>query len=425
MRKFLVSLCLLAFCLFGNFAAFGQQNTAKVPRHPVVVGSSFFSSLNSKPKHMAVNKLSASTNAAAQQQSPRIVSLPNFTRSFTFGGQTFPYTMVGQDPTKNKTTVVPTQYIPMSFFFDEFVDQNGNNIVIDSTTITDEIKHSPLFEPSQFATGFTQYEDADMRAEFFSLFHDHGNDNHGHDGEGHDRGDSFHVLLDHPQTLIPVQIEVPFGSSVVFQAPDGSIGALIDINFINSQLNTLVQTEPINVQSIPIFLTRNAVYGDFFQQQPVDCCIGGFHGAFEVSQTNNKIFVQTFDFTVSLDADIADFIFGDPTIFADIFALSHELGETLNDPFINNVTPNYQLPGFSPGACQNVLEVGDVVEALTNPSEPITLNGFTYHPQTLGLLQWFEGINPSDAFNGDYSFPGNNLNVAAGTAPFSPCPTGP
>lgn len=421
MRKSLVCLCLLAFCLFGNLAAFGQQNTAKVPRHPVVVGSGFFSSLNTKPKHMSVNKLSASTSAAAKHQSPRIVSVPNFTRSFTFGAQTFPYTMVGQDPTKNETTVVPTQYVPMSFFFDEFVDQNGNNIVIDATTITDEIRHSPLFEPSQFATGFTQYEDADMRAEFFSLFH-----GHGHDGDGHDRGDSFHVLLGHPQTLIPVQIEVPFGSSQVFADAAGNFFALIDINFINSQLNTLVQTEPINVQSIPIFLTRNAVYGDFVAQQPVDCCIGGFHGAFEVNQTNNKIFVQTFDFTVSLDAAVANDIFGDPTIFADIFALSHELGETLNDPFVNNVTPNYQLPGFPPGACQNVLEVGDIVEAQPNPSQPITLNGFTYHPQTLALLQWFEGINPSDAFNGDYSFPDPTvLTVAGGTAPFSPCPTGP
>ena len=250
-----------------------------------------------------------------------------------------------------------------------------------------------------------------MRAEFFPLFSKNGNDG---------SNDSFHVILDEPQTLIPVQIEVPVGSSALFQLPDGNILAVIDFNFMVSQLNTLVQTEPITVNAIPIFLTRNAVY-DF---QPVaqftGCCIGGFHTAFETKQVNNKIFLQTFDFATSLDPDIADSLFGDPTIFADVFALAHEVGETLNDPFINNVTPNYQLPGFPTGACQNVLEDGDVVEALNNPSLPITLNGFTYHPQTLGLLQWFEGISPSDAFNGDYSFPGNNL-----TSPFTPCPTGP
>jgi hypothetical protein len=412
MARLPASLCSLVLCLSGCVAAFGQENPAKTPRHPVVVGSGFFASLNTKQKHMAFNKLSASTNAAAKQQDPRIVSVPNFTRSFSFGGQVFPYTMVGQDPTKKQSTTVPTQYIPLSFFFDEFVDQNGNNIVIDSTTINDEIKHSPLFDNSPFATGFTQYEDAQMRAEFYPLFNKDGDN----DGD-----DNFHVLLGHPQTLIPVTIEVPFGSSIVFQAPDGSLGTLIDINFIVSQLNTLVQTEPITVNAIPIFLTRNAVYGDFFQGQPQDCCIGGFHTAFETNQTANKIFVQTFAFAISLDADIADFVFGDPTIFADIFPLSHELGELLNDPFINNATPNYQIPGAPAGVCQNNLEVGDVIENLPNPTQPISLHGFTYHPQTLGLLQWFEGKTPSDAIHGDYSFP----DPTSLTSPFTPCPATP
>jgi hypothetical protein len=79
-------LCFLVLCLFGSSAAFGQQNQAQTKRRPLAVGTGFFTSLNTKPKHMAFNKLSASTNAAAQQQGPRIVSLPNFTRAFSFGG---------------------------------------------------------------------------------------------------------------------------------------------------------------------------------------------------------------------------------------------------------------------------------------------------------------------------------------------------
>jgi hypothetical protein len=414
MRKYSVCLCLLALGLFGNLATFGQQNPVNVTRQPLPADSSFFASLNTKPKHMAFNKLSASTNAATQKQDPRIISVPNFTRSFNFGGQTFPYTMVGQDPAKDQPTFVPTQYIPISFFFDEFVDQNGNNIVIDATAITDEIKHSPLFDNSQFANGFTQYEDAQMRAEFFPLFSNK---------KQSDDDDGFHVILGHPQILIPVTVEVPVGSSEVFVDPAGNFFALIDFSFMDSQLNTLVQTEPIDVNSIPIFLTRNAVYGGFVKQKPVSCCIGGFHTAFETNQTNNKIFVQTFAFSTSLDSVVADDLFGDPTLFADIFALTHELGELLNDPFTNNITPSYQLPGLPPGSCQNNLEVGDLIENLPNPSQPLTLHGFTYHPQTLGLLQWFEGINPSDAFNGDYSFPDPTvLTVAGGTAPFTPCP---
>jgi len=374
----------------------------------MAVDRAYFAALNARPKHTASNKLSASTNAMTKNQDPRIVSLPSFTRSFTFGGQVFPYTMVGKDPAKGGKTNIPTQYIPMSFFFDEFVDQNGNNIVIDTTVVNGPLAQSPLFNNAQYATGFTQFEDSVMRAQFFPLFNNNGN---------HPAGtNNYHVLLGSPQTLIPVTIEVPFGSSLVFVDSDGTFFALIDINFIGSQLNTLIQTEPISVDAIPMFIARNAVY--FANQNPNDCCIGGFHTAFETNQTNNKIFVQTFTFAAWLDSEVAETIFMDPTIFVDILPISHELGETLNDPFINNITPNYQLPGFPPGTCQNVLEVGDVVEATPDPSFPVTLNGFTYHPQTLGLLQWFEGITPSDAINGAYSFPGNNL-----TSPFMACPT--
>jgi hypothetical protein len=411
MPSYRVCVYSLVLCLLGGFVTSAQQDPAKITRQPIAVDATFFSSLNSKPKHLAFNKLSSSTNAASKQQSPSIVSLPSFTRSFTFGGQVFPYTMVGKDPARKQTTTIPTQYIPMSFFFDEFVDQNGNNIVIDTTAINDELLSSPLFEDSPFATGFTQFEDAVMRAEFFPLF----SKNH------EDGNDSYHVLLGRPKTLIPVTIEVPPGSSIVLQAPDGNLVAIIDINFIVSQLNTLIQTEPITVNAIPMFITRNALYGDFVKQKPVDCCIGGFHTAFETNQVGNNIFVQTFAFATSLDADVADFVFGDPTIFADIFPLSHELGETLNDPFVNNVTPKYQIPGAPPGACQNSLEVGDIIENLANPTQPITLHGFTYHPQTLALLQWFEGKTPSDAINGDYSFPDPTVL----TSPFMACPAPP
>jgi hypothetical protein len=404
-------LCLLVSLLLASPVAFAQLK----PRLPIQVDSSYFASLNAAPKHRSRNKLSASANAATMNQDPRIVSLPNFTRSFTFAGTTYPYTMVGQQPTRRHTTRVPTQYVPLSFFFDEFVDQNGNNIVIDTTLISDEIEQSPLFENANYVTGFTQFEDAQMQAEFFPLINRDG-DNGGHD-------DHFHVLLDSPQTLIPVTIEVPFGSSEVFVDNNGTFFAAIDFGFIVSQLNTLVQTEPINVNSIPIFLTRNAVYGTFMdgELEPGTCCIGGFHTAFEASQTAEKIFVQTFAFSTSLDPDVANSIFGDPAVFADVNALSHEVGETLNDPFVNNITPNYQLPGFPPGACQNLLEVGDVVEGLMPDYTDITLHGFTYHPQTLGLLQWFEGITPSNAINGDYSFP----DPTKLTSPFSPCPTTP
>lgn len=382
-----------------------MSQTTKAPRQPIPVSSSYFASLNSAPKHMVSNKLSSTTSAAVLAADPRIVSVPHFTSSFTEGGTIYPYTMVGSAPQKHQTTLVPTTYVPMSFYFDEFVDKNGNNITIDATAIDHEIKHSPLFENSSYATGFTQFEDAQMRAEFYPLY-------------SHDGDDNYHVLLGHPETLTPVTIEVPVGSALVTVDPNGTYYALIDIKFLISQLNTLTQTEGLDVHSIPIFLTRNAVYGDFFDGQPLDCCYGGFHIAYEAGSTPNRIFVQTLVFATSLDPEVSKSLFGDAALFSDINGLSHELGETLNDPFANNITPSFQLPGAAPGICGNLLEVGDIVEDLVPDYTEITLHGFTYHPQTLGLLQWFEGITPSNAINKDYSFP----DPTKLTAPFTPCP---
>jgi len=403
------SVLLFTIAVFSN-ASFGQANKPVVTRQPIAVDSSFFATLNATPKHFASNRMSPEGNAATRQQPLRIVSIPTFSSSFTFGGQNFPFSIVGRAPQAGGTTVIPTTLVPMSFFFDEFVDQNGNNITIDTAAISDEIKNSPLFEKSPFSTGNTQFNDAMQRAEFFNLINTKRDEN---DGDG-----SWHTLLTTPKTLIPVTVEVPVGSAVLFQAPDGNILALIDINFISSQLNTLLQTEGVTVDTAPIFLTRNAIYGNFVGGNPVSCCIGGFHSAFETKRSGNKIFVQTFAFATSLDSDLSSFIFGDPALFADVNALSHEMAELINDPFVNNITPNYQIPGAPPGVCQNVLETGDVVENLPNDSVAITVDGFTYHPQTEGLLQWFEGKTPSDAIGGAYSYPDTTKLVS----PFTPCP---
>ncbi|MGB7133977.1 MAG: hypothetical protein WBD46_01745 [Acidobacteriaceae bacterium] len=380
------------------------QMQPRLRRHPLEVPPGYFASLNASPRHLVSNQLSASANAAAQAGDPRIVSLPTFTGSFSYSGYGYAYTMAGRAPRMNQTTVIPTQYVPLSLYFDSYFDGNGNPITIDATTVTNTITRSPLFENAEYATGTTQFVDAQMRAEFWPQVN---------------RTDSnFHVLLARPQTLNPVTIEVPPGSGVVYQAPDGTYFAQIDYDFLLSQLNTLLQTEPVSVNAIPIFLTRNAVFSDFVNGQPgQDCCIGGLHAALETGQSGNRIYVQTAVFATALDADVADAYFQDPGALADINALSHELAETLNDPFGDNVTPEYQLPGQDPGACEDTLEVGDVVEGLPPDYTEVPLHGFTYHPQTLGLLQWFEGVQPSNAIGGAYSFP----DTSKLTAPFSPC----
>jgi hypothetical protein len=408
MRRVFACLCLVVFGLVSG-SVFAQAPGSRTPRHAIPMNLSLYPSANPTPQHRSYNKLSAEANAeiaqAGLQSGPGgsasssavdpIVSVPHWSSSFTFNSTVYPYTMMGRAPSKGDTTTVGTQYVPISFSFDEFIDQNGNNIVIDATSITNEIKESPNFENSSYANGFTQFGDAVQRAEFYNLI------------KGQPSGEEgWHTVLKEPETLTPVTIEVPFGSSLVFT--DGTnIWAFIDINFIVSQLNTLIQLENMKLDSIPIYLTHNVVYADFFFG---GCCIGGFHTAFETGHKGNNHFVQVFDFATSLDAAVANDIFGDPTVFADVDALSHELSETMNDPFVNNVVPPWEFPPpVLPGNCSNILETGDPVANLPNRSFPVTLHGFTYNPQTEALLQWFTRISPSNAFNGMYSFPGNNL----------------
>jgi hypothetical protein len=92
----------------------------------------------------------------------------------------------------------------------------------------------------------------------------------------------------------------------------------------------------------------------------------------------------------------------------DITPLSHEIAETFNDPFGNNVTPWWLSvdPFTGAGNCQDDLEVGDVVEVLTaNPVFASQVDGRTYHPQNVALFPWFAFISPSNASNKSYSFP--------------------
>ena len=414
MRRSFVFALVLGFCLVAS-ASFGQHLGSKAAgktRHPLSVGQlQSFMAGPARPTHLALNKLSASTNNAIKSGDPakmaKIRSIPNFTSAFTFQGQTFPFTMAGHAPQHGGTTRLDTSYLAISFVFDEFVDQNGNNIVIDATGNTNNLLRGPDFEDFPYTTGNTQFSDAVQRAEFLNVMNDHGNNG------------PWHTLLERPRQFIPVTVEVPFFESLVFQDPEGTLFAVIDFDFMFSQLNTLAQTENMQVSEIPIFVTHNAVYADFFAGGFSGCCIGGFHTAFETQQTNTAVFVQVFDFAASLDADVASFIFGDPTIFADVFAVSHEATETINDPFVDNIVPRWEFPGLPFIECSSFLETGDPVTALPNPSFPVMIDGFLYHPQTEALLQWFSRATPSTAFDGAYSYPGNNL-----TSPSKACPAG-
>ena len=92
----------------------------------------------------------------------------------------------------------------------------------------------------------------------------------------------------------------------------------------------------------------------------------------------------------------------------DVSALSHEVGEWVDDPLVNN--------NGNPTPCNGSLEVGDALENNANfGAFPYTLNGFTYNLQDLVTLPYF-GAPANTSVNGEFTFHGESLNVCANGA---------
>lgn len=131
------------------------------------------------------------------------------------------------------------------------------------------------------------------------------------------------------------------------------------------------------------FLFANTLLDDTV---PANCCILGFH-SYDLEPGSAANGWREKRYVMNYSSWISPGLFGDA--FTDIIALSHEISEAFNDPFVNNTTPWWLAPNH---LCQNNLETGDVIEGLPNSTFPITMNGFTYHPQNEALLQWFARV---------------------------------
>src|SRR4051794_24166177 len=118
------------FCLTVFFAiamvgsGFAQSSLTDTARAAVGVNpeSGPVKSLGPQARHAVVSDLIEEDSGTSGPSSikgnpgglPGILSVPNFTRSFTFGGQDFPYTMMGNDPSLGHKTIVPTKFIAVS-----------------------------------------------------------------------------------------------------------------------------------------------------------------------------------------------------------------------------------------------------------------------------------------------------------------------
>jgi len=343
-----------------------------------------------------------------------IISVPTFGASFISRGKTWQLNMMGTSPWDGASATIPTNIVAVSLRL-----QNADLVTFTNVSVAPFLTptlNSPNFQSANYSSGASiQFGDAIQRAEFW-----------------HKMKAGWHTNL-HPATVVhSLTITVPrfitvdvngFKTQVQTyfseKATDGRTAVFLLDQFFNQQIFNVVANEikagRFSTNALNIALFPNTFIFSLNAQGGVgSCCTLGFHTFFTdsgVPKESRWIF--------AFASWISPGVF---TGFQDVTALSHEISESLNDPFVDNQVPAWQFPG-EPGTCQDNLETGDPVEVLSNPSFPVHVSGVTYHPQTEALLQWFEQKSTSTAINSAFSYP-NMKTLTRGATAFGPltCP---
>lgn len=312
---------------------------------------------------------------ASTAKSPAGSGLPLWNGSFVgtvFGEtQTYNFTMVGTNPaTTNKTTTVSVEIIPVELKIGNTLYSPLYPAKGDTVSVLDRTLDSPLFRKSvdfvQGGTdlGKTQYEDAFQRGNFWESVQTNSN---------------YHVLF-HP-IVGPTQRLHPVGASAT---KINGVG-LVDYVYFDETVQRLIRNLQLPASTLPLFLVSGVYWTEFGDE----CCIGGWHG----SLTSNSAYsVATY-----MPSRVG--LSGVSGFAQNVAAMSHELGEFMDDPLINNIV----CDGYG------ILEVGDPLETEANfGGYPYTTNGFTYTLQDLVFLPYF-GAPTSTSVNGWYTFQGTTL----------------
>jgi hypothetical protein len=297
------------------------------------------------------------------------------------------FTMVGTNPaTTNVTTTTEVWIIPVKFIYnashgDKTFDPNKKKLS-NGRTVTQNTLKSPLFNAGidfkQGSTdlGNTQYEDAFQRGTWW--------------GDNVKKNTKYHVLLKtvlKPEQTINCTDSSCSVETIQFQNGGPKITAgLADINYYDDLVQGFMKKLGATPNILPFF-----IWDDIYLTEG-GCCIGGYHGA-NGAQPGGQTYGN------SSYADVVG-------VFSqDVSAMSHELGEWVDDPFTDNVV---NCP-----ADNNILEVGDPIEGFSNfGAYPYKLNGFTYNLQSLTFISYF-GAPAKDSANKWYAFQ-NDIGVCPG-----------
>jgi len=353
--------------------------------------------------------------------------LPMWTYSINasadLGGGTYSGTIIGHSPyLRGKGVItIPAQIIPLVI---TITDSNGT-IVYDPTaadacvpghTVDDIITNSPVFTNNTSWTmngvnvGTTQYEDANVRAEFWSLV----------------SGSNYHLLLS--ETTLASQA-LSFGTGGAngpgTNYPASTFGlcgpiGVVNINDLDNAVQNLI-TGPlagiVNIGTFPIFLTKNVVSAEVGTSIFTACCVLGYHSAINVGSNLQVYSPFAIDTTGGFGGGYTS-------------AFSHEVGEAIHDPSTANPTPVWGNIGQDAGNCplpytagngQNNFEVGDPLSpgfgTPTNEWSVLASNSLTYNLQELAFFNWFYGgtsLGAGGGFSNHGTFKGDAILCSAG-----------
>jgi hypothetical protein len=361
--------------------------------------------------------------AHARHGIPSIDSLVNFNGhyfadGFTSDGtpNTHWYTnIVGNPPQMHGTTTLNAPVVPVTLDLRNFDGSprfvNGQPLISRPDAFVTPTLNSPVFQKADYTSSPvpTQITDAVQRAEFF----------------GQEK-DDWHTLLA-PSVKTGRTMVLTRGTYLFALNADGSCCEFVLVDF-GTFINALFPATADDTTT-PVGAAENAgdittkdmstfLFPNTYLFEGNLCCVLGFHSYdFEPGDDSNGNVEKRY--VLNYSSWISPGLFGGG--FEDVTALSHEIAETYNDPFVasdgvHDVTPWWLAPN---GNCQNDLETGDVIEGLPNGVFPITMNGMTYHPQNEALLQWFEFESPSSAIDGAYSYP-NEQTLTSLSSPQNP-----
>jgi len=329
-------------------------------------------------------------------------------------GVTYGWNMAGVDPATNGSSTITVDITPINVTVD--------GVTFSASSILQGTLDSPQFAlndygstPNATAAGsfpnapalirgpggalsqddagnLLQLEDATMRAQFNKT-----------------GASGYHLRLT-PVVHPALNLTPPPGSATLLQSGRGVVFASVGVSWWGSRIQNLMQSA--NPTHLPLYLTNNILL--HIGSNPLNCCIIGFHGAGEVlghgtgSVNGNGVqAVQTFAWASWVRPGIyARANGGTDWALQDIHALSHEIAEWADDPFVNNKVEPWLTPTAPQYGCTDVLETGDPVVAIgfamgtnttdqtTNPNGSVSFDGF-YHPEDEAFLPWFMRTAPN------------------------------